>query len=142
MRILFLSFLFLFILNVANAKVQPDTVTFWQVYLNGYLVKSFNENERTATLIIKLNEITKTEKLLVKYFRDTPCANCPTHLVIYDDQKNVVVLVNGKGTFASLSFGINKLVDKWNSESPKYFEAYYWENNSTHHKLLFVLKFE
>jgi len=141
MRLIILI-LFLFAFNASHAKALPDTVTFWQVYLDGYLIKSFNENERNPTLTIDLEKITKGNKLLIKYFRDTPCSSCPTHLVIYDDAKNEILSVTGKGTFSSLSFSINRLTDKWSTQTIKYFEAYYFENNSPHHKLLFTLKFQ
>jgi hypothetical protein len=142
MKPIVFSFLLLFIFKTGDAKTRPDTVIFWQVYLNGYLLKSFNENQRDPTLTIALSKITKDEKLLIKYFRDTPCASCPTHLIIYDDEKNEVLSINGKGTFASLSFAISRLTEKWNTESVKYFVAYYFENKASYRKLLFTLKFE
>jgi hypothetical protein len=121
--------------------VLSDTI-YWQIYLKGYLIKSFNGKDTNLEFSIDRAKIEKGDKLLVQYFRDTPCASCPTHLAIYDDNKNEILLINGKSTLAPLYFDINKLISKWNTESIKFFEGYYWENNSVRHKLLFILKFE
>jgi hypothetical protein len=136
-----LILLFSCIFYTGNSAVLPDTI-YWQIYLKGYLIKSFNGKDTNPEFSIDRTKIEKGDKLLVQYFRDTPCASCPTHLAIYDDNKNEVLLVNGKSTLAPLYFDINKLISKWNTESIKFFEGYYWENNSVRHKLLFILKFE
>lgn len=142
MKALFLSLCFLFIASPVKAKSLPDTISYWTIYLDGVQLKNFNDNEKDPTLSLDLKKCSKKNVLTVNYSCDTPCHDCQTHLVIYDDKKRKIVDASGKGTNTPISFSLAKLIDKWNTKTSVYFQIYYFEKDSSNKKLLAILKFE
>lgn len=119
--------LFLFMTGCLAGKA--DTIDFWHVYKNGVKIKECNQFG-THELVLKLSEIKNSDSITVKYFRDTPCHDCPTYLTAEDEKHHVVVMSKGKGTFNPVSFALKDLLEYRKATGKNTFEVYYKEGDN------------
>ncbi|MGG9961265.1 hypothetical protein [Ferruginibacter sp. SUN106] len=118
-----LLFIFL-IFGVFSQNTKADTIDFWHVYYNKTKIKEFNQFG-TNEIIIKLNSIKAGDSLTVRYFRDTPCPDCPSLLTVEDEQHRVFVSSKGMGTFNPVSFSLDALVELKKQGYNQPFEVFY-----------------
>lgn len=119
--------LILLILFGPIQSARADTIDFWHVYYNNIKIKEFNQYGQN-TVILRLGKIKDGDSIVVKYFRDTPCSECLTNLIVQDNQHNIIATGKGTGTFNPIAFPlinlvkINKVTDK-NSFTVFYYEV-------------------
>ena len=102
-----------------------DSIDFWQVYYNQKMIREFKDFGKNE-LKFKLDSLKGKDSITVKYFRDTPCPDCVTHLSVEDGKHRVLVASEGKGTFNPVSFSVNKLIEL-HQQGYSYFEIFYSE---------------
>jgi hypothetical protein len=110
---------------------KADTLDYCRVF--------YNKSEKIAdfvlayggqlTIDIKLKSINKTDSITVDYFRDTPCSDCQTFLIIEDEKGNRILVDSKKGTFSGHTFSAKSLVDS--KDQKKVFHIYYTEGTAT-----------
>jgi hypothetical protein len=76
------KFLILFISAIGffNA-VKADTIDYWHVYYNKTKIKEYNQYSK-GEITLKIKNIKNKDTLTVRYFRDTPCSDCKTQVVL------------------------------------------------------------
>jgi len=128
------SFLTLFVCFSLAAKAKPshisaDTIAFWHVFYNKTKVKKYNGHNSNEVLVFKTINIKKGDNITVEYFRDTPCDDCSTKLIVEDGKHNIVATGSGKGTFNPISISATELLVHKNQNKTTYFDVYYHESN-------------
>ena len=110
--------------------LKADTIDYWHVYYNNKKIKDYTQYSKKRAIIFKLEKIKSNDTLKIKYFRDTPCQDCDTYLVIEDGKHNLILTIKGKGTFNPISFSLNKLVAFKRKSNNDSFEIYYFETTT------------
>ncbi|KOY86862.1 hypothetical protein AD998_12560 [bacterium 336/3] len=129
MKALFLT-LFLSAQIIANAKsFSADTLSFWHVFYNKIKVKEYNGHNMHEILVFKTTNIKKEDSITVAYFRDTPCHDCPTKLIVEDEKHYIVTIGSDKGTFTPISVSATKLLIYKKKYNTNYFDVYFYEEN-------------
>jgi hypothetical protein len=137
-----LFFLLLFAGLIHSAKA--DTIDFWHVYKNGIKVKELNGFGKNE-LVISQQLIQTGDTLTVRYFRDTPCSDCPTTLTVEDEKHRIITSGSGKGTFKPVSFPLRDVLAFSTATGKKTFDIYYKEgdaNSRWEKMLLFSIRLE
>lgn len=145
MKTIVLAFsVFLYSTSTANALPSPiDTIDFWHVFYNNKLIKQYNGYDFGNPLIIKIDSIKQKDSITVKFFRDTPCADCDSYLIIEYPFLSRTFIAHGTYTFCPLTLSLNKLkkVEKIALDR-KLFEVYYLDATNNHKIKLFDIKLE
>ncbi|MCU0437465.1 MAG: hypothetical protein MUC49_06075 [Raineya sp.] len=129
MKALFLT-LFLFTCTLTNAKpLLVDTLDFWHIFLNQITLKEYNGFNNHEILVLKSSEIKNSDNIIVAYFRDTPCYDCPTKLFVEDEKRHIVTISSNKGTFNPISFSATKILIHKKKYNTNYFDIYFYEEN-------------
>lgn len=125
--ILLVIFVFLNSTSEANPLPSPaDTIDFWHVFYNNKLIKEYNGYNLGNPLIIKIDSIKAEDSITVKFFPDTPCADCDSYLMIEYPFLNRAFIAHETYTFwpLKLSLADLKKVEKITSDR-QLFEVYY-----------------
>jgi hypothetical protein len=120
------------------SSAKADTIDYWHVYYNNIKIKEYNQYSK-GEIVLKIENIKKTDSLTIKYFRDTPCHDCLTNLTIESGYNFIVTKVEGTGTYNPIKVSVFDLVLKINRD---YYKAYYYEKNKPDKILLFRIKLE
>ena len=90
-----------------------------------------------------MKDIRHGDSIRVKYFRDTPCFDCATTLVVTGEKHDSISTNHGVGTFNPVSFALADLVLVKEKSNKAYFEVYYAESSGrSNNVLLFGIKLE
>ena len=133
--LLFISTLWIF--NIAKA----DTIDYWHVYYNNKKIKEYNQYSK-GEITIKVRHIKKTDSLTIMYFRDTPCSECETHVIVENKSHFVITKGKGVGTFNPIRISVFDFLLK---ADRNFSYVYYQEKhktNQTQRLLLFKIKLE
>jgi hypothetical protein len=137
-------FFLLLLFSGMSQSAKADTIDFWHVYKNGIKVKEFNSFGKNE-LVISQQLIQKGDTLTVRYFRDTPCSDCPTTLTVEDEKHRIITSASGKGTFNPVSFPLRDVLAFSTATGKKTFEVFYKEgdaNSRWDKTLLFAIRLE
>lgn len=107
---------------------KADTIDFWHVYKNGIKVKEFNGFGKNE-LVISQQLIQNNDTLTVRYFRDTPCSDCPSTLTIEDEKHRIITSGSGKGTFKPVSVPLRDVLAFSTATGKKTFDVFYFEGD-------------
>jgi hypothetical protein len=124
--------------------VKADTIDYWHVYYNDKKPKELTYYTNN-TLIIKSSQIKQGDSIKVFFFRDTPCSDCETNLIVDDINDSRVALSKGKGTGNALSFSLAELLLYKRRTGKDTFQVCYFdkENISQAKKpVMFTIKLE
>jgi len=120
-----------------------DTIDFWHVFYNNKLVKQYNGYHFGNPLVIKTDSIKPQDSITVKYFRDTPCADCDSYLIIEYPFLNKTFIAHGTYTFYPLTLSLANLKNVEKAKSIRQlFEVYYVEASNNYKIKLFDIKLE
>ncbi len=91
MKKTFIIVLFLISIGLyAQTEQVMDTISNWQVYNGGKLLKAFNAFSSDNRIMLTKGKIRAIDTVDIKYFDDTPCLDCIANLTIRSDQNNVL----------------------------------------------------
>ncbi|MCH5716410.1 hypothetical protein [Niabella hibiscisoli] len=126
-----------------NQTARADTIDYWHVYYNKIKIKEYNLNTR-ETVILKARDIKKADKLVIKYFRDTPCNNCESAMTIENDKHVVILKGMGRGTFNPVGISLYDLLQHHIRTKENIYSVFY---NEGQHRLekedpIFKIKLE
>jgi hypothetical protein len=121
--------LFIVAIVAMTQTTKADTIDFWHVYYNKIKIKEFNEYN-IQDFIIKIDKIKRGDSITVKYFKDTHCFDCDTHLTIEDGKHHPVITLKGKGGGEGnpLSFALKDLLEFRKKNGCNSLEIFYGEN--------------
>jgi hypothetical protein len=123
--------------------VKADTISYCHVYYNNTRVGDYTEYATNRTIAIKAADIKRADRIVVRYFRDTPCYDCWSFLAIEDKKRRRIVLAKAKGTSNPISFYVKDLLEQRKQSHKSSFEIFYSENDLTNSGAsLFIIKFE
>jgi hypothetical protein len=78
-----------------------DTISNWQVYNGGIILKTFNTFSSDNRILLTKGKIRAIDTVDIKYFDDTPCINCKASLTIKTDKnKEIRRIDNTLGNYA------------------------------------------
>ncbi|GAB2833678.1 hypothetical protein [Ferruginibacter profundus] len=121
MKKLVLPFLLIF---AFAQNTKADTIDFWHIYYNQTKIRACNQFG-TYQIVLKLNSIKSGDSITVRYFRDTPCSDCPSLLTVEDEKHRVFASSKGMGTFNPVSFSLDALVELKKQGYNEPFEVFY-----------------
>jgi hypothetical protein len=127
-----------FFIFTISGFCQADTISYWHAYLDGKIVFTCTGISEDPILNLHYEDIKKDSKLTTKYFRDTPCHNCSTHLIISNIHGKVIMKIKGTGTLDNLHIPIYKLIKNQDISLESRFKVNYREGNYVD-QLLFTI---
>lgn len=139
---IFVAILFCLWVYQTEARILPDTIDNWSFYQKNNLLQRFNAIESDPLLILDLVKSKAANSLTVQFSCDTPCASCVTQVAVYDDSQKQVIIASGKNSRQPITFTLEKIIDRWNSKTSKYFLVYYLEPGRAKRILLAKLVFK
>jgi hypothetical protein len=120
-----------------------DTIDYWHVYYNNTMIGDFTQLSSSRKVNLNEKNIKPGDSIIVKYFRDTPCFDCSTLLVVGDESKRSVLTKCGKGTLTPLSVHLAELLEfKKRNKNNSFFEIFYFEEGRAEKMLLLIVKIE
>jgi hypothetical protein len=111
------------------SSAKADTIDYWHVYYNKTKIKECNQYSK-GEIVIKIKDIKKTDSLTIKYFRDTPCENCETQVII-ENGKYIVTKGKGLGTFSPIKVSLYDLLQYHLKADKDVYEVFYQEGQIT-----------
>ena len=119
-HLLILSILFF------SFQVKADTIDYCHVYYNSIKILDINFFQSNE-LVLKLDSIKSSDSITIRYFRDTPCFDCPTKLIIENEKHHSFFSSENVGTSSPLTFSVQQLVELHKQGYEQRFELYYTE---------------
>jgi len=123
-HLLILSLLF------CTFQAKADTINFCQVYYNNIKILDMNFF-RSNELVLKLDSIQASDSITIRYFRDTPCFDCPTKLTIENEKHGIFSTITGNGTSSPLTFSVQELVRIQKQGYKQSFEVFFSDELTT-----------
>lgn len=126
--------------SFAKSEQVMDTISNWQVYNGGKLLKAFNAFNADNRILLTKGKIRAVDTLDIKYFDDTPCVDCIASLTIKTDKnKEVRKLDNSLSNynFKIKTTDLQMLAFKNRSSVLKF---YYKEDDTDDEVLLFEIE--
>lgn len=123
-QLLILSLLFF------SFQTKADTIPYCHVYYNNVKIIEtdfFNPDE----LVLKIDSIHISDSITIRYFRDTPCFDCPTKLTIENEKHGILFTTTGKGTYSPLTFSVQELVRMQKQGYLQSFEVFFSDELTT-----------
>ena len=76
--------------SFAKSEQVMDTISNWQVYNGGKLLKTFNAFSDYNRILLTKGKIRAIDTVDIKYFDDTPCIDCIASLTIKTDKNKII----------------------------------------------------
>lgn len=103
-----------------------DTISSCTVYYKNELLRTFNIHSQNKVIEIDVQKVKPTDSITVIYYRDTPCGECESNLLVGDNNDDFIRTGwMGKGTLTPKKFPIIDLVNF----GVKDFEVWYSEGD-------------
>jgi len=122
-------------------NVKADTVDYWHIYYNKTKIKEFNLYSK-GEITLRSKDIKRTDSLTIIYFRDTPCSDCATEVIIETGSNFVITKGEGIGTFNPIKISVFDLLLKAERELNFAFFQEKQGASKTQRVLLFKIKLE
>ncbi len=94
-----------------SLTAKADTIDYWHVYYNGFLIKKCHEFG-SCILILSKKDIQSTDSLSFKYCRDTPCFDCPSTIKIENEKGILQLEEKGIGTCRFIKFSAKEIAER------------------------------
>jgi hypothetical protein len=118
-----------------------DTIDFWHVFYNKMKIKEYVEFSPVNEIVIQADSVKRGDSIAVHYFRDTPCHNCPTSLIVEDEQGTVLLKNSGIGTLTPIALSVNDLLAiRKKMSKNRSMRVFFSEEKQTPKRLLFRLE--
>lgn len=102
-KLLFLSLLF-----GCSLGASADTIDYWHIHYNGHEAAVFHQYKHPELNLARM-DVAANDSISLRYFRDTPCEDCETRLVLQAGDSSIV-LGRGRGTFQPVHFKVQQLL--------------------------------
>ena len=106
---------------------QADTISYWHVYLNSKVIAEFSVVTENPTIDINTSDLSNKPILTIKYFRDTPCQECRTYLVICNSKDKFLFKIKGSGTLNKHDLKLTRLIKLYTKGKGPDFRIYFKE---------------
>jgi hypothetical protein len=117
-KLFILSLLFCFL-----QSARADSIDYWHIHYNGHEAAVFHQYKHPELNLARM-DVSANDSISLRYFRDTPCEDCETRLVLQAGDSSLV-LGRGRGTFQPVHFKVNQLLQSgqetlhiWYEEGP------------------------
>lgn len=120
------NLLLLLSLLFCSFQAKADTIDFCHVYYNNMKILDINFF-RPNDLVLKLDSIQSSDTITVRYFRDTPCFDYPTKLIIENEKHHPFFSIENVGTSSPFTFSVQQLVELREKGCQQRFEVFYTE---------------
>ena len=117
---------FVTILAFLSTSAKADTIDYWHVYYNDKKLKELTYYTKNV-IIIKSSDIKAKDSIRVFFYRDTPCDDCETSLIVNDNKDAWVVRTTGKGIGNMLRFSLAELLSYKNRTGKSEFQVCYFD---------------
>ena len=121
-----------------SAFCQSDTITYWKVYFNNSLKNEFSVINKNPLVTLNYSDISISSILTVKYYRDTPCLDCPNLLIVRNNKNKSLFKVKGHSTNNPMDLQLDKIIRKQAIKKEKKF-LFYFKENRHYDQFLFTL---
>lgn len=116
----------IFVILIYIPFSKADTVDVWNVYYNQHLIQNFN-GFTANEIVLKMDSIQPGDSITLRYYRDTPCHDCATFLVIENEKHYVFFERSNRGTGTPISFSVDQLLAIRNNGYIRPFLVFYHE---------------
>jgi hypothetical protein len=131
-----------------TSSATADTIDFWHVFYNKIKLKEYNDYSlKSSGMVIQLKAlgIKPGDSITVRYFRDTPCHDCTTSVLVEDNAHTAVTRATATGTYQPLTFSAVKLLAFAQMTGQTSFTVYYSEKSiwlNIERKMLCTIRLE
>jgi hypothetical protein len=132
------------ILICFSISAKADTIDYWHVYYNNNKLKEltyYTEN----IIVIKSSDIKAIDSIRVFFYRDTPCDDCETSLIVNDNKDGWVTRTTGRGIGNMLRFSLADLLSYKRRTGKSEFQVCYFDKLNilqAEKLILFIIKLE
>lgn len=126
--------------SFANSIVGMDTISNWQVYNGGELLRAFNAFTEEHRIILTKGNIRAIDSVEVNYFDDNPCLSCKASLMLKTKGDVLIKRIdnlNVNNHFYIKTTDLQVLAFKNRSSILKF---YYKKDESDNERLLFEIE--
>jgi hypothetical protein len=127
-----------------NDMPVADTISYWHIYYNTKKIKECNTYSKEE-IRIKEKDVKRTDFLMIEYFRDTPCSECKTQVIIESNKQFIITKGTGIGTFNPVKIAVFDLLQYHLKNKKEIYKVLYYEEqltNKVQKVLLFRIKLE
>ncbi|MCT4560476.1 MAG: hypothetical protein N4A41_03785 [Crocinitomicaceae bacterium] len=126
--------------SFAKSEQEMDTISNWQVYNGGKLLKVFNALSTDYRILLTKGKIRAIDTVEVKYFDDTPCIDCIASLTIRTDKNKEIRRINNSLSNYSFKIKTTDLQVLAFENSSSILRFYYIEDEADEEVLLFEIE--
>lgn len=108
-----------------NLTAKADTVDYCRVFYNKKEIREYPLYSK-GEILLKVKDIKENDSLTILYFRDTPCSECETNVIVENKQHFIITQGKGQGTFNPIKISVFDLLVKADRD---YSYVYYYEVN-------------
>ncbi len=120
------NLLLLLSLLFCSFQAKADTIDFCHVYYNNIKILDINFF-RPNDLVLKLDSFQSSDSITIRYFRDTPCFDCPTKLIVENEKHLPFFSIENVGTSSPFTFSLQQLIELRKEGYEHRFEVFYTE---------------
>jgi hypothetical protein len=98
----------IFLLFSGASVAKADTIDYWHIHYNGLEAAVFHQYKHPELNLARM-DVSANDSISLRYFRDTPCEDCETRLVLQTGD-STMILGRGRGTYQPVHFKVNQLL--------------------------------
>ena len=126
--------------SFARSEQVMDTISNWQVYNGGKLLKAFNAFSADNQILLTIGKIKAIDTVEIKYFDDTPCIDCIASLTIKTDKNKEIRRLNNSLSNYNFKVKTTDLQVLAFENKSSVLKFYYKEDESDDEVLLFEIE--
>lgn len=137
-------FAFITFITCFSSSAKADTIDYWHVYHNDKKLKELTYYTKNI-IVIKSSDVKAIDCIKVFFYRDTPCDDCETSLVVNDNKDAWVIRTTGKGIGNELRFSLAELLSYKRRTGKSEFQVCYFDKLNmlqAEKPIIFTIKLE
>jgi archaellum component FlaF (FlaF/FlaG flagellin family) len=116
-------------LLISAGILYADTISYCHIYYNKIKIRETNETEKAEVITLNHTRIKKADRIIIKYFYDTPSSDCQTQVIIKNKKQNIISSGKNKGTFNPIDVPVFPLLQNYLRTGEVAYDVYYFDKD-------------